>query len=82
LFFLAKKKRVRKQTQERRKKNKHNKRFQDSRVCDDVRCSLLQYKEQTAVAKKTEEENRQIDKHSHMINVISESKRKKRGKTN
>lgn len=39
-----------KQTQE--KENKRNKRLQDSHVCDDVGCSLVQYKEQTSVAKK------------------------------
>lgn len=49
-----------KQTQEkkkerRKKTNKYNKRFQDSHVCDDVCCSLVQYKEQTSVAKKQNE---------------------------
>jgi hypothetical protein len=67
----------------KKKKNKRNKRLQDSHVCDDACCSLVQYKEQTSVAKKKQEEgNRLIGKHSHMINIISESKRKKPDKTN
>jgi len=48
-----------KQTQEkkeRRKKNKHNKRLQDSHVCDDACCSLVQYNEQTSVANKKKRE--------------------------
>jgi hypothetical protein len=36
----------------KKKKNKRNKRLQDSHVCDDACCSLVQYKEQTSVAKK------------------------------
>ncbi len=48
-----------KQTQEKKtkeeKENKHNKRLQDSHVCDDTCCSLVQYKEQTSVAKKKNE---------------------------
>jgi hypothetical protein len=60
LVFLAKeKKKVMKQTQEKKtkeeKENKHNKRLQDSHVCDDTCCSLVQYKEQTSVAKKKNE---------------------------
>jgi len=65
-FFLAKeKKRVMKQTQEkkeRRKKNKHNKRLQDSHVCDDACCSLVQYNEQTSVAKTRTKRRKQADR--------------------
>jgi hypothetical protein len=56
------KKRKRKRERER---NKHNKRrFHDSHVCDDACCSLMQYRGQ-------------IDKHSHMINVINKRKQKR-----
>ncbi len=48
-----------------KERNKHNKRrFHDSHVCDDACCSLMQYRGQ-------------IDKHSHMINVINKRKQKR-----
>jgi len=56
-----------KQTQEkekrkRRKQNKHNKRLLDSHVCDDACCSLVQYKEQTSIAKKQMKRRKQTDR--------------------
>jgi hypothetical protein len=66
-FFLAKEKKKSNETNARKKKkeekkNKHNKRLQDSHVCDDACCSLVQYNEQTSVAKTRTKRRKQADR--------------------